>query len=189
MHISLVCVQTWVGRTFTKSLLQVGSLGVSEISYLCLHSPAPFVVFCFGFLVDDHRPKGFEGEAPPAITASAFLRMGFAPRKLCARLCSSNFANLGDGAPEGTWNLLYVVQKFVSRCLKLLSLFFCDSQWQGGRQPSTFLPAAVDCSSLSRSRAGQGNSPFFSPLAWPLEITVVPLSGGPLLPLHISWFR
>ena len=73
MQISLVFVQTWICRTFSKS--PPGILGASDISSLSL---------LFGLPVDDHGSKGFEGEAPPLPE----LRMGSGPKKPPARLLS-----------------------------------------------------------------------------------------------------
>lgn len=53
MQISLVCVQTWICRTFNKS--PPGTLGVLEISYMSLQSPVSFAVLCFDLLVDDTK--------------------------------------------------------------------------------------------------------------------------------------
>ena len=73
MQISLVFVQIWICRTFSKSPPDI--LGASEISYLS---------FLFGLPVDDYGSRGFEGEVPPLPE----LRMGSGPKKPSARLLS-----------------------------------------------------------------------------------------------------
>lgn len=117
----------------------------------CRAPPPLLSVFCFGFRVGYHRPKGFEGEAPPCHSCRCLS----GESDLCQR---SLLPGPAGGAPEGSWNLSYAPQKFVSWRLKLLRLFFRDSQRQGGRQPLAFLPSAASAG------LELGNSPLS--LSW-----------------------
>lgn len=149
----VVCVQTWPWRTFNKNLPQV-----LLQSCMCLHSPTASAVFCFGFLVDDHAPKGFEDEAPHPRVPS--WRMGSVPRKLHAGPRIPKFANL---ALERCWRLECAPQKFASRRLKLLGLFFCDSQRQEEDSRLHFFLQLLSAAALASLEQGRGTAPLPSP--------------------------
>lgn len=141
-----------------KSLLQIFLASLRLLMCTCRGS-------CLLGFVDGHGPKGFEGETPPLpwLQMSSW-RMGSMPRKPCARSWLPKFAHLGEGALEGCWNLACAPQKFISRSLKLLGLFFHDSQRQGEDRLLHFFLWVLTAAASAGLELGGETAPLVSPV-------------------------
>lgn len=134
MQILLVCVQMWICRTFIKS--PPGTLGTLEISYLCLQSLCPWLSLALASLLMTTGQKDLRVNPYPCHSCGCLPGAWDPCQGSHAPGLIFLFANLGEETLERFWNLVcasHALHKFVSRSLKLLGVFFCDSQRQGGR--------------------------------------------------------
>lgn len=116
------------------------------------------------FLVFDHGPKSFVGEASPTCSWLLPWRMGFLPRESGVRTCLRKCANPGRGSMEdtGTWGVLCrnVSGSLCHQEPQVAGFVFHDSHREGERQPFPLLPAASYCCGLGRLGLGRwGTSP------------------------------